>query len=203
MQLKKINWWWVAVTVVLVALLLIFFRGCFKPGKVAQVKVVVIDTSEAARLRMRANAAERATEMAIAIKDSVSHELTLVQFRSRNWAAKYHEARSRKDTVLSLERCDSMANEIEVLNTTLDEYKKAYDDVMDAWRLQMNHSDSLAVLQADFVAQYRGLYFKAVDDRNTLAIQLNKANKKTKRERFLTRVVAGIAAGAIIYGAAK
>jgi len=200
---KKINWLYVAIIAAVIILVFIFFRGCYKLGKVETIKVVTVDTTGVADLRKRAAEAERAQAVANKAKDSALKELVLTQFRSRNLAAKYEEARERKDTVEIIKNCDSLANEVEVLNETLDNYKGMYDDLLEAAERSKSKSDSMALLNAQFVAQYRGLYAGAVNDRNQLAVQLNKTNKKVKRERFLTRVLAGAVLAVGTYAAIK
>jgi TusA-related sulfurtransferase len=204
MTLKKINWAWVIAGVLLIALAWILLRGCYQPAKIGQVReVVVVDTAAVGRLTRELANTRNHERLAVEAKDSVHRILVREQFYSRNWAHKYREAIGRKDTVLALERCDSLANEVELLNETLDQFKAAYDHIADERDSTDIVRDSLAALHAGYLAQYRNAYQATLSDRNDLAKQLGRTQRKVKRERLLTRVLAGAVIGLAGYAALK
>lgn len=192
----KANWDKLLVIIVVIILLSVLFRGCDTTPPVESLPTPTANqvTIDSASYWKQETAKARATIDSLMV-EKVESDLVLRKADKELSAlvVKYNTLRKAPgpcDTILPV--CDDLAAANVELRGLVTEYQSNMDELLMSYDRALAASDSAAIKQTQLAEQWRSTATASVVQYNDLAKQFNRQTKKNKRERTLSRVLAGV-----------
>lgn len=201
-----------AAALAIVLLCVVIFRGCdnnpsYKEENkhVEQLQTLLRQAKSKAkedsvRLAKHADSLRAAALDLQRKRDAIATELAVTKQQVQQLASANKQAKVDNDTARYIETCDSLREVAQVQAEVIEDYQRNDSLRTVNYEAQLSAKDSLLVKQAEFNAQLRATNEAVYDSYNNISKDYQKLNRKVKRERTLSRVLAvsALVAGGII-----
>lgn len=197
------------IVIVAIMLLGITFRGCYraplhkedaKQVRVVQEQLQQVEQAKAADSTRLVRQADSLLILALDYKnkrEAAEKELAHLRSDRQRISDKLDTARANRDTAGFISACDSLQERTHVQDEVIALYVRYVDSVDAVQQAQLTVKDSLLQNRQVLISQLRSTNHVTYEKYNQLSADYRLVNRKLKRERTLSRV---LAAGALVLG---